>query len=372
MNWTEWPAGLVEPVRFHSGMEIVREDEIDIMADLVSTLRRIMQTTEDDEGHALRAVHAKCQGIVRGELAVIETLHPHLRQGLFAEPKVYPVIMRFSSDAGDRLEDNASTPRGVAIKIVGVEGERLPGADASPTQDFVLAESPAFAVPDARAFLKNLKLLAATTDHPKVLRKAASAALRGVEALIEAVGGSSPAPRPARRQADAHLLASTFFSQVPLLFGPYVAKLQLAPIGAELASLREEAIEMRGRPNALREAVADFFESQSASFELRAQLLTDPEAMPIEEANVVWPETKSPYLPIARITVPPQPVWDAARAEWADESLSFSPWQGLAAHRPLGSVMRARRPAYDMSASFRASRNGCPIHNPRSEADMPI
>jgi hypothetical protein len=235
-----------------------------------------------------------------------------------------------------------------------------------------MADDPAFAARDARAFLKSLKLLAATTDHPQVLKKVASAALRGVEALIEAVGGSSATLKALGGHRNTHVLASTFFSQVPSLFGPYIAKFQLAPVSPELGSLSREAIEVRGRPDALREAVEDFFESQSGTFELRAQLLTHPASMPIEDASVVWPETESPYQPLARITVPPQPVWDAARAQGAEATLSFSPWNGLAAHRPLGSIMRARRQTYEMSAAFRSARNGCPIHHPRSEIDMPI
>lgn len=359
-------------VRFTPDMEIVRDDEVETFSEIVATLRRIMRTASDDEGSASRAVHAKSHGIVRGELAVLEDLDPALRQGLFAEPKVYPVLMRFSTNPGDRLDDGASVPRGLGLKVVGVEGERLAGTEGECTQDFVMADAPAFVAADARAFLKSLKLHADTTDRPEGLKKAASAALRGVEALLESVGGESAVLKALGGHRNTHVLASSFYSQVPVLFGPYVAKFRLSPVGPELASLKGEEIETRGRPDALREAVADFFESQTGTFDLCAQLLTNRATMPIETANVVWPEAESPYRTLARITVPPQPVWDRARSEGADESLSFSPWHGLAAHRPLGSIMRARRPAYEMSASFRASRNGCPIHNPRSEADMPI
>jgi hypothetical protein len=45
--------------------------------------------------------------------------------------------------------------------------------------------------------------------------------------------------------------------------------------------------------------------------------------------------------------------------------MSFSPWHGLAAHQPLGSVMRARKETYRASAKFRGERNGCPMHEPR-------
>lgn len=364
--------GLSLPVRFTPDMEIVRDDEVEIFSDIVGTLRRIMQTTSADEGRAIRAVHAKSHGIVRGELAVLEGLDPVMRQGLFSEPRVYPVLLRFSTNPGNLLDDGVSVPRGLGLKIVGIEGERLAGTEDDRSQDFVMADTPAFVAPDARAFLEKLTRLAARTDRPQVMTKVASAALRGVEALIEALGADSATLKALSGRRDMHVLAASFYTQVPILFGPYVAKVRLSPVGPELASLQGEEIEVRGRPDALREAVADFFESQTGTFDLSAQLLTNRDTMPIEDAAVVWPEAESPYRTLARITVPPQPVWDAARAEGADESLSFSPWHGLAAHRPLGSVMRSRRPAYEMSASFRASRNGCPIHNPRVEADLPI
>ena len=96
------------------------------------------------------------------------------------------------------------------------------------------------------------------------------------------------------------------------------------------------------------------------------QLRTDPDTMPIEDASAEWPEDRSPYVAVARITVPPQPAWSEERARQVDDGLAFSPWNGLAAHRPLGSVNRARLEAYAEGARFRAERNRCPIHEPRA------
>src|SRR5258708_6928935 len=41
--------------------------------------------------------------------------------------------MRFSTIPGDILDDSVSTPRGLAIKVIGVEGERLEGSEARST-----------------------------------------------------------------------------------------------------------------------------------------------------------------------------------------------------------------------------------------------
>ena len=76
-------------------------------------------------------------------------------------------------------------------------------------------------------------------------------------------------------------------------------------------------------------------------------------------------------VPVARITVPAQPAWSEARSAAIDDGLSFSPWHGLAAHRPLGAVNRARKSAYEMSAKFRGDFNRCPIHEPRALDPLP-
>jgi hypothetical protein len=55
--------------------------------------------------------------------------------------------MRLSTTPGDILPDDVSTPRAMAIKIIGVEGERLPGTEGDVTQDFVMVNGPAFNKP---------------------------------------------------------------------------------------------------------------------------------------------------------------------------------------------------------------------------------
>jgi hypothetical protein len=98
--------------------------------------------------------------------------------------------------------------------------------------------------------------------------------------------------------------------------------------------------------------------------EMRVQLCTDLETMPVEDATKAWPEDKSPYLTVARLVAKPQNSWSDERYGAIDTAMSFSPWHGLAAHRPLGGIMRVRREIYQRSVAFRGSRNGCPIAEP--------
>lgn len=146
---------------------------------------------------------------------MLPDLPPHLAQGVFATPGSYDVVLRLSTNPGDVLDDSVSTPRGLAIKILGIAGERLPGSEGT-TQDFVLANAPAFTAPDGAAFLKNLKLLAATTDTPQVFKKAFSALMRGVERVLEGLGTKSPTVIALGGHPETHILGETFYSQAPL------------------------------------------------------------------------------------------------------------------------------------------------------------
>lgn len=265
-----------------------------------------------------------------------------LVHGLFATPGSHPVGMRLSSTPCDLLDDAISTPRGLDFKVQEVDGVPLDPADGARSQDFLMVNGPVFSALKARRFLKSLKLLAATTD-----KALPSAALRGLEAVVEKSGGESATLKALGGHPATHPLGGSFFTQLPVLFGPYMAKLSLVPVSPELVALHGAPLDLADKPLALREAVSAHFAQAGGVWELKAQLCTDLTKMPIEDASVQWPEDLS--VTVARITVPAQASWDEGQSPAEDNALSFSPWHGLAEHRPLGSIMRVRRRAYAMA-----------------------
>jgi len=86
------------------------------------------------------------------------------------------------------------------------------------------------------------------------------------------------------------------------------------------------------------------------------QFQTDPARMPVEDASVVWPESLSPMRTVARITLAAQP-WLTGAGLQACEAMSFNPWTGLDAHRPLGGINRVRDRVYREIAEFRRRAN---------------
>ncbi|MGZ3429370.1 MAG: catalase, partial [Polyangia bacterium] len=68
-----------------------------------------------------------------------------------------------------------------------------------------------------------------------------------------------------------------------------------------------------------------------------------------------WSEASAPYVTVARLTIPEQELDGADAKKLADEieQATFDPWEALAAHRPLGAIMRARKHAYFASQKTR-------------------
>lgn len=362
---------MAPPIGYEKSFEFEEAGERQTTDGLAETLLSISEKTFADSGHASRSVHAKSHGLLTGTLRVLEGLPEELRQGIFANPDQWPAVIRLSTIPGDVLDDSVSTPRGFALKIVGAPGDRLPGSEGDVTQDFVMVNGPVFAAPGPKKFLGSLKLLASTTDRAPGLKKAISAVFRGAESTLEAFGSKSGTLIALGGHPETNILGETFYSQVPVLYGKYIAKVAIVPVSAGLTALAGARVDLRDRPNGLREAVVEHFAGSAGEWELRVQLCTNIDTMPIEDASVAWSETESPYRAVARLSVPAQCAWSDARSAIVDDAMAFSPWHGVADHRPLGAVMRVRKAAYSASAKFRAFSNHVQIVEPKTLDDLP-
>lgn len=368
------PARIVElpmtpqPIRYDPSLETIEPDEGETIENLRGSFREILETTSADYGRAVRSVHAKGHGLVHGTLTIAGGLPPELAQGIFTSPGEHPVILRFSTAPGDILDDSVSSPRGLSIKVLGVEGERLEGSSGDTTQDFLMVNGPVFGARKSADFAKNLKLLAKTTDRAEGAKKLLSAALRAVETGLETVGLESSLVKQLGGAPEVHPLGETYFTQTPYRYGDHVVKLSVAPVSPALVDVTGDIVDTSGRPDALREEIGRRMVAKGGTWEVRVQLCTDPEATPIEDPTVEWDEEASPFRTVATITVDPQVSWTPGESDNAEDRLAFSPWHGVQAHRPLGQINRARKPMYDFSRDFRGDFNGCPVHEPTATA----
>jgi catalase len=352
------------PVRFDPGVEQIQPDEGQTVEGLNEAFNVILERTAEDYGHAVRAVHAKSHGVLEGELIVDSDLPPELAQGVFAEPGTHKVLIRLSTNAGDILPDAISLPRGLAMKVFDVTGERLPDAEGT-AQDFIFVNGPVFQARTAEKFLGNLKLLAKTTDRIEGTKTVVSAALRGVRHVYEAVGATPPAAVNSLGGApNTEPLGDSYYSTTAFRFGDYIAKFSMVPVAAGMTALTGKEIEVNGRDDAIREDVRAEMGTMNAVWEFRVQLCRDLDRQPVEDATVQWDEELAPFVRVATVRAAAQDSWSDEHVRCINEETRFSVWTGITAHQPLGTINRARKAPYRQSADFRARVNGCPYHEP--------
>jgi hypothetical protein len=357
-------------VRYSDDLEQPFPNEDELVRQVVEAMERANEQVAAKHRHGLRDAHAKSHGILAGELRIQSPLPDHLAQGLFATPRIYPVIVRLSTAPGDLRSDQVPVQRGMAIKVLGVDGPRTVD-DGFTTQDFLLVNHPTIPFGTIGEYAKLQKLLERQPRQSDQQLQASGLGARVVARGLARLGRPLPPAIETLSAANNHIVGETFHSMAALRYGQHVAKISAAPRSQNVRALTGRPVDRRAGESALRDLVVAFFTQQSAEYELRAQLCVDTDRMPVEDASVPWPEELSPHEVVAVLHLPAQPPYSDERRRYADDVLSFNPWHALAAHRPLGSIMRSRRAAYPRSSDFRHRVNGIDQHEPSSIDELP-
>jgi hypothetical protein len=303
---------------------------------LIAQLRAKMER-DYGSGRILRDAHPKMHGCVRGEFSIAPDLPQELAVGLLGTQRTYPVWARFSNQNGTVSPDSKGDIRGVALKLIGVVGEKLmPG---SANHDFIMISEDRFVTKDVAEF--DALVLALTGGLPKMAWYFLTHLRSARNLFVSLRHFSNP-------------LAIRYFSVAPYLFGARAVKYCLTPRG-----VTETAPHSHPSDGFLREAMVSQLTSGEAVFDFAVQFQTDPYTMPIEDPGVAWDEKTSPFHTVATLRIPAQVFDTLDRREFGD-NLSFDPWRCLPEHRPLGGISRARLQVYQALSLFRHQRNQAP------------
>jgi hypothetical protein len=304
-------------------------------------------------GGAQRFGNTKTFGVLRGEFTVLPGLPGNLRHGLFAEPRTYPAWARFSGPgpyAPPDLEDYGQCS--VGIKVMGVPGPKLM-EDEQFTQDLILVSPASFVTPN---ILENAKL----QQWVRAKAPLAYAINPGDSHLIHLFMQLLYSP------VHANPLEVQYYSNVPFLLGPD----QAVQYSLKPCSPARTKIPRRPGENYLRAAMIRTLDAEEWTLDFMVQVQTDPFRMPIENASVKWPESISPYIPVARLRLPVQRFDSDEQLAFADV-LRYNPWHSLAEHKPLGNSNRARRQMYWELAQLRQAMNQVKHLEPTGEEQFP-
>ncbi len=317
------------------------EEAIQKITDL---LRNKMKRENPPPNRMQRDAHPKQHGLVKAEFIVEPDLPADLRVGVLKDARTYPIWIRFSNQNAPPKPDEKKDIRGMAIKLMGVEGEKLLEEEKyEQTQDFILISTDVFVTKDAAEFERLLASLTASTlrlglfflAHPRVLFNLLAANKRF----------GSP-------------LEARYWSTTPYLFGTKAVKYSAKP-----ASETTTPIPSNPSDDYLRKAMVRHLAAREARFDFMIQFQKDTRKMPIEDPGRRWRERDSPFMKVATIKIPPQ-RFDSPEQFVFGDNLSFTPWHSLPEHRPLGGVNRARKIVYEALSKFRHQQNDAPRKEP--------
>ncbi len=368
-----------------SSPEHVPPDEASQIENIIKLTRQQMEKNYPTGSAALRAQHAKSHATVTGTLRVRDDLPESRRRGIFATPgHEYQAWIRYSNAAAIAGDDStvkdgafvAHASRGMALKILGVPGDPLLPTDGDVEQDFLMVNHPVFPFANVADYEAVSEVIAASPDgkpdaffakrirplsdgSPDLADPVTGRALRTLGIVKRIQSLSTTANPPAFQGPPASPTDSPYFAGAPFMFGDdQVMRVRVVPI-----SPAGDAAPDPADPDYLKTTLSSRLKGTGAAesrFEFQAQVrdaLSLTIDTDIEDATRDWNEKVTPFETLAVLTIPPQD-FDTAERKAFGETLAFSPWHGITAHRPVGGINRLRRAVYDASAAYRRGSHG--------------
>jgi hypothetical protein len=318
-------------------------DEAAKIADLAARLQQKIEK-QYATGIMRRDAHPKMHGVVRAEFTVEPGIAEQWRVGVFRESRTYQAWIRFSNQNADIQSDLKGDIRGMAIKLMGVPGDKLLEQERhAQTHDFILISTPAFVTHDVAEFDALIKAMIGGVLPMLWFFATHWRATWNLVTAMKKIGNP---------------LAIRYWSSTPYLFGSNAVKYSALPAGE-----MDDCIPADAGPDCLRMAMVEQLRRGDVCFDFAVQKRVDAEAMPIEDPGVVWNEALSPFVKLASIRIMKQ-EFDSAKQREFGENLSYNPWHCLPEHRPLGGINRARRIVYEVISRFRHERNQAPQVEP--------
>lgn len=286
-----------------------------------------------------RTLHRKQLAAAQGTLEVLDSVPAYAQHGLFAVPRDYEVLIRLSNGGMDQARDRVPDVRGLAIRVLGVQGESALGNGPAASQDFTLINQEAFAFAGSAEFV----------DFAEAGSRGQGALIRHLFRRYGPLGGARMLAKLLRlaNKPFSGFATDSLYSAVPMACGPYAVRMRLLPSPAN----------GRPHPKACENWGADFasrLRHGPLHWDMQLQYYASEPLTPIEDASVNWP---TPYATVARLMLPQQDL-DAPEARELARQVEadvFDPWHALAEHRPLGDVQRARKVVYFASQKGRGA-----------------
>jgi hypothetical protein len=313
--------------------------EADRLQELGRRIMAVQKALQDRArlAHPLRAFHAKIRlGITNARLEIRNDLPDWLRVGYFGAGRVYDgVIVRLSNASGSIQPDSKRDMRGIALRVKVSEAE---------CHDLLLTNGEVSHARNGTEFVTFAEAMAGSRlllPWHLLFNVGPFTTLRMLRNLS----------RNARGNIDS-LAGETYWSRGALRWGAATrGRLKLVPV--DFGPLSEPP--SKESADYLRTELARRLNTGDIRFDLYFQPFVDTVHTPVEDASVLWSESTSAPIPVARLVIPGQDI-DSVQGQHTEEyvdRLAFNPWNTTPDFRPLGHINRARKVVYQASSAHR-------------------
>ncbi len=315
---------------------------------------------KSQNGCPLRVQHAKANACVTATFEIASDIPADLQYGVFSQPgQTFEAIVRFSTAQGTIEPDSDPTARGLAIKLLNVEGQRAMDGDADQSQDFLFVDHPVFPFPNSKEYRDVIKYKSVPLIGD----------LLALGHLLLFDHDQLKIVQEIRKKTVTSPLSITYWSGSPYWLGDatgttgQAVKYSAVPPAPPVSRAGPADPPKKLPDDYLREAVAKQLTEEEVVFDFKVQRQGDPAKMPIEDASVYWDENgdekNSVPVKMATLRISKQLVnskSNSTELEKRCEGMSFNPWQALKEHRPLGGLNRLRKAVYEASFNEREQR----------------
>ena len=309
------------------------ETTIDQLVTEMSQRIEVVTLREAENGVIPRFNQPKTIACLSADFRIHGDIPAELKQGVFSQPASYPAMLRFAN--ATQRDDSKKDIRGLSIRLANVNGPVLWGDPGY--QDFVLNSYPALFVATPEDFLSFIR----ARQEDKKIRFF----LNPFDSHLKSLWIGIKARKKHRSPLDIR-----YWSTVPFRLGEtgnQIVKYSVTPC----SDYKTSKVVNPGKDQ-LRAAIKSHLQQAPACFHFGVQKQIDPEAMPVEDASVIWDEDDSPFQTVATITIENQDFDDSETLASCERS-SFNPWQSLVAHQPVGRMNEVRRIVYENAAKLR-------------------
>jgi hypothetical protein len=323
------------PAREKADIDAIAEKSLLMQANAAQSQRRSL----------CRGTHAK--GVcVRGRFEIFDVflesdavLAMRLAKGIFAQPGIYPAVVRFGNADSNVNSDFKPDVRSLSFSVDLTRGGAVAPIAGSSRQDFSMQNATTLPINDSPAFLATIKVLTAANPLAGLWSLSFQDKLKVVRTL-------AMAESQARQKVRAYQQLR-YWSTVPFCHGPVdVVKFCATPSPGNSAHPLQ-----KNNSNGLQDELIRHLRDDAtmSSFDFGVQFL-DAGKMTyrgkardasfwIENASVEWDEGLAPFVTVARLTLEEnsQLSPEASQAVYFDVTDNATPDS-----KPVGSINRAR------------------------------